>query len=246
MLKVFHGYDPREGIGTYIWENSVLKRASEPVAFTSLARSTLGPVLARSPALADLRGTNDFIFTRFLVPMINRFQDEVVIFTDGADMVVLDDLAKLRDEHVPGTAVSVVTRPDYIATTPKYRGSSLEAPNVSYPRKQWSAVMTIDTGHYAWRTVDWSNRDPDYWHGFRFLNGACIGSLDPRWNRIADEGDPVDDARILHFTLGVPAIYEHRKGPGVGTWFAEAMDALRLDDPRWQGHLAAVAQDYVR
>ena len=115
----------------------------------------------------------------------------------------------------------------------------MESPNKAYPRKQWSSVMLINPGHYGWRRIDWNKTDPNYWHSFGWLSQDEIGDLPPEWNRLVDEGDPID-GKILHWTLGVPAMHEYRNAPAANIWMNEARDAMNICDRRWVAKLLTV------
>ena len=240
-FEIYHGYDPREAVGTWIWEHSVAKRASGPVKFTPLFESQLA---SRFPNLYKVGGTNRFIFSRFCVADLANHRGSPVLFTDGADMICLTDVYDLWKEPWERNAVMVVKRPDYDATSPKYRGTPMEAFNKSYKRKNWSSVMLINPGHFGWRRINYNQTDPAYWQNFGWLNDKEIGELDPTWNRIVDEGDPVDDAKIMHFTLGVPAMYGHKDSPGANVWWNEAAEALNLCDPTYTELLKTLTKHY--
>jgi hypothetical protein len=47
-----------------------------------------------------------------------------------------------------------------------------------------------------------------------------IGALPDAWNRLVDEGQPADGAKLLHFTAGIPAFPHYAKTPGAEHWFA--------------------------
>jgi hypothetical protein len=47
---------------------------------------------------------------------------------------------------------------------------------------------------------------------------ADIGYLPACWNVLADEGQPLEHAQILHWTAGIPAWPHYRKAPGSEHW----------------------------
>ncbi len=230
MLRVYNGYDPREAIGTWVWQHSVLKRTTTPIEFVNLDKRTLGSVY---PNLFAQNGTNQFAFSRFACADLSGNSGGPVIFADGADMICLTDLSTILNEVEFGKAVFLVKRPDYVATPIKYLGSEMEATNTNYPRKQWSSFMVIQPSHMSWKRIKWNTVEPKYWQELGWLKDNEIGELDSSWNRVVDEGDPVEDAKIVHYTLGIPALCAYRNTPGNDLWFAEAREALHVCDKHW-------------
>jgi hypothetical protein len=128
-----------------------------------------------------------------------------------------------------GKAVSVVKRPDYIPTTPKFADTNMECANVAYPRKQWSSLMVISPSHCGWRRIKWDMKDRAYFAEMGWLKDSEIGDLPDEWNRCVDEGDELSGARLVHWTLGIPAFNTHT--PGAALWVAEKAHATALPLP---------------
>lgn len=209
MIHLFCGYERREAIGFHVFVSSVLERASQPVSIHALSDRGL-PV-----------GSNAFTVSRFLVPWLCGYHGHA-IFVDASDMVCLGDVAELDSHFEPDLALQVVRRPDYRTRHPiKYIGTSMQCPNVNYPRKNWASVMLINCAHASWRTIN-----PQFLETanardllrFAWLNDLQIGSLPDRWNRIVDEGDSVEGADLLHWTAGIPAFPAYRDAPGASQW----------------------------
>jgi hypothetical protein len=81
MIRIFAGYDPREAIGYHVFCQSLIERSTDGVAIT--------------PLFGKQRdGTNAFTYQRFLIPYFMGFQGRA-IFLDGADMLMLGDIAEL-------------------------------------------------------------------------------------------------------------------------------------------------------
>lgn len=214
-MKIYMGYDPREALGTWVFQHSVMRRSKRINEFIPLAAM-------------DFCGTNAFTYARFRAAQLSDYRGPLIIFADGADMICRVPIEEIEQYHQLDKAVSVVQRPDYVARTPKYIGTEMEAENKSYPRKNWTSVMLINPGHYGWKRINWDNRDPDYWMGLRFLKDTEIGELPNEWNRIVDEGDPIVGGKILHWTLGVPAIPAYRYTFGSSIWCEEVLHAMEL------------------
>lgn len=211
MIHLFCGYDAREAIGWHVFVQSVMARASAPVA------------IHRLDACGLPRGSNAFTLSRFLVPWLMGYRGHA-IFADASDMLMLGDIAELDALFDPALAVQVV-RHDYRTRNPiKYLGTTMQCPNRDYQRKNWASLMVMNCAHEAWRdyTPDTLGSAPmiDALQ-LRNVKDADIGTLPNRWNRLVDEGQPVDGAAVLHWTAGIPAFPHYRAAPGASLWFAE-------------------------
>jgi hypothetical protein len=194
MIRVFVGYDPREIVACNVFQHSVLKHASEPVAFIPL-----GPGVTTYPTKTD--GSNNFTYSRFLVPYLCDYIGWA-IFADG-DMLCRDDIAKLWALRDPNKAVQVVKH-EYKTKHPvKYLG----AKNESYPRKNWSSVVLWNCGHpmNAWLSpLAVADRPGSYLHRFSWLEDKDIGELPSDWNWLVTEYPKLETASLVHYTLGAP------------------------------------------
>lgn len=216
MIRLFCGYDRREQVGYDTFLSSVRRRASVPVDFNKVDECGLGQ-----------RGTNAFTLSRFLVPLFCHYQGRA-IFCDASDQVMLADVAELDALFEPSLAVQVVQHPTYQTRhRTKYVGTDMECPNVDYPRKNWASVMLINCEHPAWRMMIEGIDQipmPDLLR-LRWLGELEIGALPDEWNRLVDEGQPVEGAKILHWTAGIPAWPHYANSPGADVWRAEAAAA---------------------
>lgn len=170
-----------------------------PVAIKPLTLSSL----SWFPNHAD--GTNAFITSRYLIPALEDFSGWA-LFIDS-DTLFREDIAALwalRDDRY---AVQCV-RHDYASKSRrKYRGSPIEADNVSYPLKNWSSVMLMNCSHPAVRVLTpgyVARSTSQHLHRFEWLDHALIGGLGSTWNHLIGEYPRRDDARLAHYTLGVP------------------------------------------
>lgn len=210
-IRLFCGFDQREAIGHAVFSESVIEHASAPVSITPLGHRGLP------------QGTNAFTYSRFLVPYLCD-REGWAIFMDGADMLILADIAEMETLFDPSKAVQVVQHPNYETRNPiKYRGTGMECPNRNYARKNWASVMLFNCEHpywLRWRPGTLANVqgvDPLQFAG---LADDQIGSLPDCWNRIVDEGHSVEGAKVLHWTAGIPAFPEYAGAPGADLWFA--------------------------
>ncbi len=211
MLHIFHGHDERVEAGTTAFVRSVIAHASEPVMLTPITRK----------ACTDHKeGTNAFTYRRFLVPWMLHWEGWAV-FMDGADMLLRDDMCQLAKLFNPYKAVQVVKH-NYTSRYPrKYIGTTMEADNVGYERKNWASVMAINCSHFAWRTITPEfvrKADPMDLLQLRFIPDDRIGELPVEWNWLVDEFGANQDAKVLHFTAGIPGIPAHSDAPMAQEW----------------------------
>lgn len=219
MLRIFCGYDPREAVGFHAFVESVTRNCKSPVSIT--------------PIYGDQRdGTNQFTYSRFLVPYFCRFNGQA-LWLDGADMLCLGDLNDLPAPEL-GMALSVVKHEYTTRHHKKYIGTELEAVNNDYERKNWSSLIYWDCGHYLNRILTplfISEREGSFLHRFKWLNDDRIGELDPTWNWLADEYGENHEAKILHWTAGIPGMYHYRNSPHAERWRSSVRSMMKgLDD----------------
>lgn len=215
MLRLFVGFDNREAVGFHTFVQSVIEKTSVPIQIT--------------PLTGEQRdGTNSFTYARFLVPYLCNYQG-YALFVDGTDMLLLEDLAELWAEREPGYAVKVIKH-NYETKHPvKYVGTELEASNQDYPRKNWSSVILWDCASYLNRQLTpefIDQQSGSYLHRFEWLPDDRIGSLPPEWNVLVGE-EPVTDAKLLHYTLGIPAFSHYASWDGSEQWKATLRRAQR-------------------
>ena len=213
MIRLFIGYDPREAVVYHVCVNSIIRQASQPLSFTPLALRTL-------PRYAERHrdGSNQFIYSRFLVPELMGYTGWA-LYIDG-DMLLRADIAelwKLRDES---KAVLCVHH-DYRT---KMRQKYLGAKNEDYPRKNWSSVMLWNCGHPANRALTPAfveQASGAQLHRFTWLKDDLIGELPKVWNWLPDELGPNPAAKLLHWTLGAPCFNEFADAPMAEEWHRE-------------------------
>lgn len=218
VLKVYIGYDPVESVAWHTLAHSILARSSRPLAIVPLNLANLRGLYTRE---RDPKQSNEFSFTRFLVPYLNGYQG-LAAFLD-CDMLLRADINELFElaRSDMGKAVHVVQH-DY-----QPRGDKKYLNNVQYcyPRKNWSSVVLWNCGHTSNLKVT-----PDFvntasgleLHRFQWLNDSEIGSLDVRWNWLVGEySQPPKDVKNIHWTLGGPYFNEYRTADFSEEWFAE-------------------------
>lgn len=207
MIRLFVGADDSEAIGLYAFLRSVWKHSTIPIA--------------ACPINGDRRdGSNLFIYERFLVPHYCAYSGWA-LWADGTDMLCRADLKELWELRDPFSAVQVVKH-DYQTKYPvKYFGQK----NEDYPRKNWSSLMLINCQHYCWREIrpqTVKNMTGAQLHRFEFIPDRYIGSLPPEWNHLVQEQPYDKNAKIAHFTIGLPTYYP--EGDYTGEWMMSVLD----------------------
>jgi hypothetical protein len=218
-IQLFAGFDEREEVGYHAFCSSVIEKATVPVSITPLSLNTV----QRIYGAGHRDGTNGFIYLRFLIPYLMGYEGWA-IFVDGADMVMNADIAELWALRDPFKAVQVVKH-QYTTKHPrKYVGTSMEADNKDYPKKNWSSVMLINCGHYAWRGLTpevVAGLPGSHLHRFSFIHEAeRIGELPKEWNWLADEYGENPEAKLIHWTAGIPGFAHYKHAPMADKWFA--------------------------
>jgi hypothetical protein len=220
-MNLYIGFDQREALGTHVFLASLIKYSSAPIPVTILNKGTL----ERNRSTVS-EGTNAFTMSRFLVPYFQGFRGWAV-FMDGADMLMRDDICKIFDLIHLHSAVQVVHHSYDTRHKRKYVGTSMEADNEMYPRKNWASVMLMNCSHYAWRkiTPEYINSvDKMHMLQFRFMDDKYLSSLPREWNWLADEYGESDSAKVLHWTAGVPGFPHYRNAPHAREWLEAVKD----------------------
>jgi lipopolysaccharide biosynthesis glycosyltransferase len=193
----------------------VIQHASEPVTFTPLALRLL-----KDYDEVHSDGSNAFIYSRFLVPHLQGYKGWA-IFADG-DMLCRADIAELWAMRDDSYGVMVARHQYKTKHKLKYVGTDMQCPNVDYPRKQWSSVMLINCQYPENRILTpayvmaGSGREL---HRFEHLRDEDIGSIPLAWNHLVGEQEYDPDAKLVHFTLGVPAIQAYAHCDYAKEWF---------------------------
>ena len=229
MITVYIGYDVRDHKAFRVCEASLQSKASERVRVVPLidheCRKKHG--YAR-PYKVDGSGqmwdgvdhkpfSTAFSFTRFLVPYIAGYVDDLVVFCD-ADMLWRDDVYDLirfceddekraawcvRHEHNPTETVKM----DGVIQSP-------------YRRKNWSSLVVWNPSRNAELTPDIVNHaDGSFLHQFAWLEDEDIGHLPEFWNYLVGVSDKRIQPSVVHWTLGTPDFPGHENDEYAAEWF---------------------------
>ena len=161
MFRIFIGYDERESIAYHTLCNSILRHSSKPVSITPLNLRNLDGVFQRPK---DVRQSNTFSFSRFLVPFLCGYQGQALYM--DCDMLARCDIVRLFEDYsCVDHAVSVVKHDYQSKVDVKYLGNR----QYNYPRKNWSSLVLWNCAHTSNKVVSpkfVENEDPATLHRF--------------------------------------------------------------------------------
>ena len=192
-LPVFIGYDHRQAVAYNVLQFSILRRASQPVA--------IHPLLLPSLPLTR-QGLTPFTFSRFLVPWLMDFKGWA-LFLD-IDILVLGDIGELF----------AMANDDYAAMVVK-----------NEKKFEWASMILFNCSHPANRVLT-----PDYVesplrcanpHALDWLAPDLVGSLPSQWNHLVGYDSPESDAKLVHYTQGMPIFEETTGSEYTEHWAAE-------------------------
>jgi lipopolysaccharide biosynthesis glycosyltransferase len=210
MIPIFIGYDPRESIAFHICVNSIIQNTKQPVNIIPLSLSLLNNYKE-----IHKDSSNDFTYSRFLVPYLMNFQDWA-IFLDG-DMIVKDDISNLWNYRDETKDVMVVKHNYKTKNNVKY----LNNKNEDYPKKNWSSVILWNCkkeSHKCLTPQFVESSTGLFLHRFSWLDDNNIGNLPLEWNWLVGEYEENINAKLLHYTIGIPSFIEYSDCSMASEW----------------------------
>lgn len=192
-LRIFIGYDHRQAVSYNVLQFSILRRCSKPVAITPIVLPTLP--MTRS-------GLTPFTYSRFLVPWLCDFQGWGM-FLD-IDYLCLADLAEL-----------------FALTDDRY--AAMVSKNAK--KFEWASMIMFNAAHPGNRLLT-----PDYVqdparcrnpHSLDWLPEELVGDLPRAWNHLVGYDPPRQDAKLVHYTQGMPIFEETTGSEYRAEWLAE-------------------------
>lgn len=195
-LRVYIGYDPRQPVAYQVVAHSVWTRASKPVSITRLQLNQL-PITRR--------GLTEFTYSRFLAPWLagytgqSLFLDaDILVSGDVYDLVAAAYLEQVEAKREP--AVWVVKNPR---------------------RFEWPSMMLFNNSLCTALTPEWVE-DPKNNPYDMALWANEIGGLPSEWNHIVGYDAPRPDAKLVHYTAGIPCWPETKDCEYAAEWRKEA------------------------
>ena len=218
-IKIVVGFDQRESVAFHVFTQSIIEKASLPISFMPLALNILS---GYSEKHTDR--SNDFVYSRFLTPYLNHFQDWA-IFADG-DMVCQADIAELWNLRDESKALLVVKHDYKTKAHTKYLGNI----NENYPRKNWSSLILWNCKHPKHKILTpefVEHQSGKFLHRFAWLEDNDIGELPREWNWLVTEYPNNPSAKILHYTLGTPCFGDYKDSDMAEYWHSMQKKSLQ-------------------
>lgn len=201
IVDIIVGFDQREAVAYHAFAQSVIEKSTIPVRFLPLSIASLSDYKETHED-----GSNDFIYSRFLVPSIMNFKGWS-IYADG-DMICLEDIKKLWDLRDKKYAVQVVKHDYKTKIAQKYWGNK----NEDYPRKNWSSLILWNCEHQSHKILTpefIQNQTGAFLHRFSWIDDKYIGAIEKEWNWLAMEYEEKKDINLIHYTIGTPCFEEY-------------------------------------
>ena len=201
IVDIVVGFDQREAVAYHAFAQSVIEKSSIPIRFLPLNINSLSNYKE-----THQDGSNEFIYSRFLVPYLMNFQGWA-IYADG-DMVCLEDIRKLWDLRDANYAVQVVKHDYKTKVKNKYWGNK----NEDYPRKNWSSLILWNCNHNSHKilTPEFIQKQTGaFLHRFNWIKDDEIGEINKEWNWLAMEYEEKKGINLIHYTIGTPCFKEY-------------------------------------
>ena len=210
IADIFVGFDQREAVAYHTFVQSIIDNSSMLVRFFPLNTKFLS-----NYEEVHKDGSNDFIYSRFLVPYLMNYSGWA-IYADG-DMVCLEDIEKLWDQRDKKFAVQVVKHDYKTKIKNKYWGNK----NVDYPRKNWSSLILWNCEHPSHEILTPNfiqEQTGAFLHRFSWIKDNEIGELSKEWNWLAMEYEEKQDINLIHYTIGTPCFEEYENTSFSSYW----------------------------
>jgi lipopolysaccharide biosynthesis glycosyltransferase len=200
MIRVFIGYDEREAIAFHVACQSIICNTKTDVQITPLVTDSLRYAgIYNRPA--DPKASNAFSYTRFMVPYLSGYVGKSIYM--DPDVIVLADLRELLAECEDVMTPVWVAKHDY---DPKRELKYFGAKQYKYPRKNWSSIMVFENSacQFQLHPENVNQKSPQWLHQFGWVGDRNIGEIPIEWNWLVDEYEHNDNAKLLHYTNGIP------------------------------------------
>lgn len=213
LIRIFIGYDHRQPVSYNVLQQSILSLSSKPVAITPLVINQLP--LKR-------QGLTPFTFSRFLVPYLCNYEG-FALFLD-ADMLLTTDIAELFEYCIKKHEDSLAGRVTWFKEGDKLTDDIFNHAQAAFVSKnkhkfEWASAIMYNCSHPSNKILT-----PEFietaenLHGISWLKDEEIGDLPPEWNRLVGYDEVLDDAKLLHYTQGVPVFPETQNSPKAHEW----------------------------
>lgn len=153
-------------------------------------------------------GLTPFTYSRFLPPYLCNYEGWA-LFLDS-DMLLMDDISELFAMADDTKAVHVIKNPK------KFEWASVILFNCGHPSNSILTPEYIETA--------------DKLHLISWLKDEEIGDLPGEWNHLVGYDTPRHDAKLVHYTQGVPAFPETRGGEYENEWINDVKFAVSAQE----------------
>lgn len=234
--SIWIGYEPREIDALHVCAESIKSHWSEEIPLYTIDLTKLRqrgvyqrPTEYRDGKLFDVISdapmSTEFAISRFFLPHLAPETDQWALFMD-CDMLIRADIAQLFEAANHQKAIQVVKHePSKFAAGIKMDGQE----QTIYSRKNWSSVMLWNLHHPAHRRLtmfalnQWAGRAL---HNFAWIeDDSWIGELPSHWNHLVGVDPESDQAKIAHFTLGIPRMKGYENSEFADEWRSYLPDA---------------------
>jgi hypothetical protein len=183
----------------------------QPVAFQTLAHSIWehaeSPIAITRLNLKQLpitrRGLTEFTYSRFLVPYLCGYEGPA-LFVDS-DFLCRSDVTELLAYPLayPDCAVFICK---------------------NKLKFEWPSLMLFNTAHCKSLTPEYIEDAKN--KCFDFAWADKVGELPPIWNHLVGYDEPNPDARLVHYTQGIPCWPETKDCEYSAEWVAHAQRGM--------------------
>lgn len=177
----------------------------QPVSYNVLQQSILSRAskpISITPLIIETLpinrvGLTPFTFTRFLVPYLCNYEGWA-LFLD-IDMLLLDDISKIFDLADDKYAVMV---------------------SKNEHRFEWASAMLFNCAKCTILTPEYIST-ADKLHQIAWADESEIGDLPREWNHLVGYDTERQDAKLVHYTQGVPCFPETNDSEYAKHWEEE-------------------------
>lgn len=145
-------------------------------------------------------GLTEFTYTRYMVPWLCKYEGRA-IFMD-ADMLCLADICELDEICSPQIASVCVVK--------------------NKLRYEWPSLMYFNNAHCRNLTPKLIEEDTPQ----QFTWATSTGEIPSEWNHLVGYDPQRPDAKVVHFTQGIPCFAETCRSEYVNEWLKEAKTCM--------------------
>lgn len=151
-------------------------------------------------------GATEFTFSRWLCPYLSGFEGVSVFFDE--DQVCIGDVFELELPASDTWSVAVLK---------------------AQPRFEWPSVMVFNNARCTMLTPQFIDDTANDLYDWAWVEEDQIGTLPDAWNHCVGYHDP-KDAKLYHYTEGIPFWPECRGLPEDRFWFEEYQAMVKSVD----------------